>query len=96
MGLHGSSTQAGRKWPCAKREVAVVKQEGGAGLWQGVGRSPAEWWMGGRRVVLGRGGGSRKRLPLAGAPAGAECLGMQSQGLFLSLWTKAVALSLQG
>lgn len=31
VGLHGNSTLAGRKWPCAKREVAVVRQEGGLG-----------------------------------------------------------------
>lgn len=32
--------------PVQKREVAVVKQEGGAGLWEGVETSPVERWVG--------------------------------------------------
>jgi hypothetical protein len=42
VGLHGSSTQAGRKWPCAKREVAVVKQEKGGWAVGGGGEEPIE------------------------------------------------------
>ena len=32
--------------PVQKREVAVVKQEGGAGPCEGVGTSPVERWVG--------------------------------------------------
>lgn len=40
--------------PVQKREVTVVKQEGGAGLWGGAGTNPVERWVGRGSALLGR------------------------------------------
>lgn len=41
--------------PVQKREVAVVKQEGGAGPCEGVGMSPVERWVGRGSALEGLG-----------------------------------------
>lgn len=51
--------------PVQKREVAVVKQEGGAGPCEGVGTSPVEK-VGGKRVSLEEGLGCSLGTQLSG------------------------------
>lgn len=52
VGLHGNSTQAGRKWPCAKQGSGCCQTGRGVGLWGG--RSLTERWV--------RGGSAKEGL----------------------------------
>lgn len=54
--LHGSSSQAGRKWPCAKAGSGCCQTgRGGLGCVRGRGTSPVERWMGRGSALEGLG-----------------------------------------
>lgn len=54
--LHGSSTQAGRKWPCAKAgsDCCQTGRGGWAVGWGKAGTNPVERWVGRGSALLGR------------------------------------------